>query len=605
MSRSRLNSKKKQEPVKGQEHYRQLVDNISSGVVVYEAVRGGEDFIIKDFNRAAEKIEKISKDAVVGRSVLEVFPGVREFGLFDVLQRVWRTGKPERHAISLYRDERVSGWKENYVYKSTADDVVAVYDDITVSKELVGKLQASEGAKLLAELKYRAMLDEMNESYFEIDAAGNFTFFNDSLCRYLGYAREELQGMNYKAYIPREEWQDVVKASVNVFTTGKPTFSRLLTNIRKDGQRIYVEHSIFPLKDEKGQIIGLRGLGRDVTERVAAENQIVRSKNLLQAVLDADPDWVYVKDDQHRFLLVNRTFSSSLGLQPQEVIGKKDTELFPQELCLGNPAKGIKGFHAEDDDVLSGQEVRRSGEVIKWKDGTSHIFDTLKVPLSDHSGAIYGVLVYRHDVTEQRRSEKEVKDSYDNLQKAFVGAVDALAATSEKRDPYTAGHQRRVSQLATAIALKIGLPSMQIEGVKVAALIHDIGKIGVPSDILSKPGRLSNVEYSIVRTHPEVAYDILRSIDFPWPIAVIVLQHHERLNGTGYPHGIPVERITIEARIIAVADVVEAMASHRPYRPSSGIEAALKEISDNKGILYDISAVEACLELFKEGFQFA
>jgi HD-GYP domain-containing protein (c-di-GMP phosphodiesterase class II) len=149
------------------------------------------------------------------------------------------------------------------------------------------------------------------------------------------------------------------------------------------------------------------------------------------------------------------------------------------------------------------------------------------------------------------------------------------------------------------------LPIMQVEGVKVAALIHDIGKIGVPSDILSKPGRLSNVEYSIVRTHSEVAFDILQSIDFPWPIATIVLQHHERMNGTGYPHGIPGERITIEARIIAVADVVEAMASHRPYRPSAGIEAALKEITENKGVLYDISAVEACLELFQEGFHFA
>ena len=191
------------------------------------------------------------------------------------------------------------------------------------------------------------------------------------------------------------------------------------------------------------------------------------------------------------------------------------------------------------------------------------------------------------------------------MQKAFIGAVDALAATSEKRDPYTAGHQKRVSQLATAIAVQMGLPHQQAEGIKIAALIHDIGKIGVPSDILSKPGRLSNVEYAIVRTHPEVAYDILRSIDFPWPIAVIVLQHHERMNGTGYPHGIPSERITMEARIIAVADVVEAMASHRPYRPATGIEAALKEIDDNKGVLYDGSVVEACLELFKGGFKFA
>ncbi|MHB8084773.1 MAG: PAS domain S-box protein [Dehalococcoidia bacterium] len=605
MSESKLNSNKQQKPAKAEEHYHQLIDHISSGVVVYEAVRGGEDFIIKDFNRAAEKIEKVNRDDVVGRSVLEVFPGVREFGIFDVFQRVWRTGKSERHTASYYQDERIGGWRENYVYKSPAGEVVAVYDDITAGKELGERLRKSQEALQSAELKYRTMLDEINESYFELDAAGNFTFFNDSLCRYLGYSREELQGMNYKAYTPREEWSNAVKASSDAFTTGTPTISRLLTNIRKDGQRIFVEYSIFPRRDEKGQITGLRGLGRDVTERVVAENQIVRSKNLLQSVLDADPDWVYVKDDQHRFLLVNRAFSMALGYEPQVMIGKSDLEFFPKELCLGNPAKGIKGFHAEDDEVFTGQEVHRLGDVLKWKDGTSHIYDTVKLPLRDHSGIVYSVLVYGHEVTEQRRYEKELRDSYANLQKAFIGAVDALAATSEKRDPYTAGHQKRVSQLATAIAVKMGLPGQQVEGVKVAALIHDIGKIGVPSDILSKPGRLSNVEYAIVRTHPEVAYDILQSIDFPWPIAVIVLQHHERMNGTGYPHGIPGDRITTEARIIAVSDVVEAMASHRPYRPSTGIEAALKEVEDNKGTLYDTSAVKACLELFKEGFQFA
>ncbi|MGA2159090.1 MAG: PAS domain S-box protein [Dehalococcoidia bacterium] len=605
MNESKLNSNKRVEPVKAEEHYRQLVDHISSGVVVYEAVRGGEDFIIKDFNSAAEKIEKIGRDDVVGRSVLEVFPGIREFGLFDVFQRVWRTGKSEQFTTSYYHDERVNGWKENYVYKSPAGELVAIYDDVTAGRELEERLQSSENAKQLAELKYQVMLDEMNESYFEIDSAGNFTFFNDSLCRYLGYTREELQGMNYKTYIPKEEWSAVVQAGVDAFALGKPTVSRLLANIRKDGQRIYVEHSFFPLRNEKGQVIGLRGLGRDVTERVLAENQIVRSKNLLQSVLDTPQDWVYVKDEQYRFLLVNRAFAASLGLVPQAMIGKKDTELFPEESCLGNPAKGIKGFHVEDDEVLRGREVRRSGEVIKWKDGTSHIYDTVKVPLRDFTGVVYGVLVYRRDVTEEQTYERELKDSYQNLQKAFIGAVDALAATSEKRDPYTAGHQKRVSQLATAIAIQMGLPHQQAEGIKIAALIHDIGKIGVPSDILSKPGRLSNVEYAIVRTHPEVAYDILRSIDFPWPIAVIVLQHHERMNGTGYPHGIPSERITMEARIIAVADVVEAMASHRPYRPATGIEAALKEIDDNKGVLYDGSVVEACLELFKGGFKFA
>lgn len=184
------------------------------------------------------------------------------------------------------------------------------------------------------------------------------------------------------------------------------------------------------------------------------------------------------------------------------------------------------------------------------------------------------------------------------LQKAFDGIVRATALTVEWRDPYTAGHQRRVADLACAIAEEYGLSQDQIDGVGIAGFVHDLGKISVPAEILSKPAKLTNNEFNLIKEHPQVGYDILKEIEFPWPIAEIVLQHHERLDGTGYPHGLPAHATHIESRIIAVADVVEAMASHRPYRPGKGVQSALDEIVDSKGEKYDPDIVDACLQVF-------
>jgi HD-GYP domain-containing protein (c-di-GMP phosphodiesterase class II) len=175
-----------------------------------------------------------------------------------------------------------------------------------------------------------------------------------------------------------------------------------------------------------------------------------------------------------------------------------------------------------------------------------------------------------------------------------------MAMTIEMRDPYTAGHQRRVGKLSSAIATRMSLPADQIDGIRMAADIHDVGKIYVPAEILSKPGQLTEIESSIIRTHPRVGYDILKTIEFPWPIAAIVHQHHERIDGSGYPNGLSGEAILLEARIVCVADVVEAMSSHRPYRPAHGIEMALDEISRGRGRIYDPQAVDACLALFRQ-----
>ena len=209
------------------------------------------------------------------------------------------------------------------------------------------------------------------------------------------------------------------------------------------------------------------------------------------------------------------------------------------------------------------------------------------------------------EIGERKRAEEELQRTLEKLRQALEGTVQAIALTVETRDPYTAGHQRRVANLARAIATEMGLPEEQIEGIRMATVIHDLGKITVPTDILNKPGRLSEHEFGIIKGHPEVGYDILKTIEFPWPIAQIVLQHHEGMDGSGYPQGLSGEEILLEARIVAVADVVEAMASHRPYRPARGIDEALEEISQNRGVLYDPDVVDVCLTLFTEkGFAF-
>ena len=211
----------------------------------------------------------------------------------------------------------------------------------------------------------------------------------------------------------------------------------------------------------------------------------------------------------------------------------------------------------------------------------------------------------QRELAERKRAEEELQRTLEKLREALGGIIQTVAFTVETKDPYTAGHQRRVANLARAIATEMGLSPEQIEGIRMAGGIHDIGKISIPAAILSKPTRLTEFEWGIIKMHSQVGYDILKKIEFPWPVAQIVLQHHERLDGSGYPQGLSGKDILMKARILAVADVVEAMASFRPYRPARGIDKALEEISQNRGILYDADAVDTCLKLFTEnGFEF-
>jgi HD-GYP domain-containing protein (c-di-GMP phosphodiesterase class II)/DNA-binding LacI/PurR family transcriptional regulator len=265
-------------------------------------------------------------------------------------------------------------------------------------------------------------------------------------------------------------------------------------------------------------------------------------------------------------------------------------------------------------------EYRRYSMLVETLNFSSSLFGLVIFELEPQTGKVYGELrriicstlqsatlfkQIQEQASRLRTQKGDLSRNLTKLRKVMGGFIEAIAQTVETRDPYTAGHQRRVADLACAIAGEMKLPREIIEGIRTAGIVHDLGKISVPAEILNKPGRLKDIEFNLIKSHPMVAYDILKTIDFPWPIALIVLQHHERLDGSGYPGGLCSKDILLEAKVLCVADVVEAMASHRPYRPSLGIEIALEEIIKNRGLLYDTEVVDSCLTLFRtKGYKF-
>lgn len=690
--------------------------------------------------------------------------------------------------------------------------------------------------------KYRSILDEMDEAYFEIDTNGNYTFFNDSLCRQMGYTREEMTGMNYKVYTPPELRKSAISIFSGVFNTGIPARNVPLINMRKDGTILFTENSLFPIKDAEGKIIGIRGLGHDITGRRNFEQELKKRALLLDSTYDSiiayneSGDIIYANEttakirgytmeellsmninqlvapeavglvkerlkmlsqlgklsfetvhltkdglrlnmdararsvmiegarlnisvyrdvtlqkkmqqelidsetryrgiietagvtvigvDRHgKLIYVNDLGCETVGYSREEMLGRQFTDfihpddrakftasfieteistapgqkrllielrilhrdgsiiwfytnptrLMTSDRTLGfsavmsnittlkntqaalqeseqryrslfenNPISvyimdlnsrfisvndatckitgysreellAIKPWHMilpEDtkqtmyyfNKALHGEPKTYERSIIT-KSGKQILLNVTNtaVTVNDKIVGVYGIA---EDITERKKAETELKNALETINTTLEGTIEAIAVMSELRDPYTAGHQRIVTRLALAIAHELGLSEHQLQALRVAGLLHDVGKVYVPSEILSKPGKLSDLEKGLTQAHAEAGFNIIKSIKFPWPICRIVLQHHERMDGSGYPNGLKGDEIEIEARILAVADVVEAMMAHRPYRPALGMEKALKEITQNKDTLYYGSAVDACVRLFREkGFK--
>ena len=303
------------------------------------------------------------------------------------------------------------------------------------------------------------------------------------------------------------------------------------------------------------------------------------------ATFEALSEGIFLCDKEGRILLCNEALLKLLGKRSGQVIGHSCWEIAHRTSRRIDNCPAVR--------------MRKSGvkERLTWQ-MEDRWLETVVDPMREE-GRITGYVHFIFDVTDRVQTEQRLKDSADKLQQMMDGSIRAIASTLELRDPYTAGHQRRVADLACSMAADMGMPEDQVEGLRIACYVHDIGKIAVPAEILAKPTKLSEHEFGIIMTHPQFGADVLKEIDFIWPVAEITLQHHERLDGSGYPNHLKGDQIIPEARVLAVADVVEAMCSHRPYRPALGIDQALEEIADGKGTRYDAKAVNVCIKLFR------
>jgi PAS domain S-box-containing protein len=335
-----------------------------------------------------------------------------------------------------------------------------------------------------------------------------------------------------------------------------------------------------------------------ISRKQAAEALEV-SESRYRALYEYANDAIFIMKGE-RFIDCNSKMLSMFGLSRKEIVGHSPTEFTP----------------LDQDDVQDSTHILQrlrsamAGEpqFFEWKCRRRSDRSTFDAEVSLNTVSVGTETILQgiiRDITRRKQAEEKLERTLDHLQTSMSATIRVIAQVVETRDPYTAGHQRRAASLACAIASEMRLPTDVIEGIHMAGVIHDIGKVSVPAEILSKPGRLSFKEFELIKEHPQVGYDILKDVTFPWPIATIILQHHEKLDGSGYPQGLTKDEICIEARILTVADVVEAIASYRPYRPGLGIYAALEEISTNKSILYDPDVVEACLIVFNSrGFKF-
>jgi PAS domain S-box-containing protein/putative nucleotidyltransferase with HDIG domain len=338
---------------------------------------------------------------------------------------------------------------------------------------------------------------------------------------------------------------------------------------------------------------------RDITQRKMAERALYQSEERFRNLVENTSDWVWEVDTAGIYTYVGPRVRNILGYEPDEVLGKT-----PFHFMTAQESARIAGIF--ESCVAAKKPFAFVENVCLRKDGRTVSVERSAVPFFDAAGSVCGFRGIDRDISERKRSEDKLQSSYRRLEDTLDGVIQAMALTVETRDRRTGGHQRRVTELAHAIATEIGLSKERSRGVRIAGLLHDVGKITIPTEILSKPGRLSDMEFAIIKTHSKAGYDILKSIDFPWPVADIVVQHHERMDGSGYPSGLKGEQTALEARILAVADVVEAMVSHRPHRPALGTDQAMQEITDNRGRLYDANVVDACLTLFNRGsFRFA
>ena len=566
---------------KSEDKYRLVVENAEEAILI------AQDGLLKYVNPITITMLGYSEEVLTSIPFVDlIHPEDRE-RLFEAHIRIMKG--EESQPVYQFRVLTADGtvrWADSRAVTISWEGKPATLNFITD----VTERKRAEEALRKSEERYRMILENIEDGYFEVDIAGNFTFFNDSVCRMAGYPRAELMGMNNRQYTDKENRQISYQAFNKVFRTGEPSRGIDYEIIGKDGIKLNIESSVSLIRNTSGQPIGFRGIMRNITERKQAEEACRNAEERYRTLFEQSPNGILLIDPETgKTIESNETAHKQLGYTREEFAALRISDYEALEKPEETAKHIQKVIHVGIDDFETLHRTK-SGEIRNV-----HVW-AKKVQLSDRS--IFYALF--QDITEHRRAEKQLQDTLESLRKAVSTTIQVMVSTVEARDPYTAGHQIRSSDLARAIATEMGLPQEKIDAIRMAGSIHDIGKISIPAEILSKPTKLSEIEFSLIKEHAQRGFEMLKDVESPWPLAEIVRQHHERMDGSGYPRKMKGEEILIEARILSVADVVEAMASHRPYRPGLGIDAALNEIEKNRGIFYDNAVADACLRLFRE-----
>lgn len=433
-------------------------------------------------------------------------------------------------------------------------------------------------------------LDALPNPVWRSGVDGWRDYFNKAWLEFTGRQAEQEAGDNWWAGLHPDDTERCQEAYQAAVAARRP-FQLEYRLRHRDGSYHWFKDRGQPILEPNGKCLGYIGSCEDIEEYRRKEQALLESEAQFRGVVEQHIAGIYIIVDG-KFVYVNPAFSEVVGYPKEDILGHEYTDLVIEEdrpLVTENIRRRLAGEIKNARYSFRGR--RRDGALI-------HVGVHGGLAIYQGRPAIIGVA---QDVTELKKAEEHIRQDAARLERAMLGTIGALSQMSELRDPYTSGHERRVGDLAAAIGREMGLPEEAVKGLRVIGYLHDIGKITVPSEILSKPGHLSRAEFELIKAHPQAGYDILKSVEFPWAVVDAILQHHEHLDGSGYPNGLKGEAIMFEARIIAVADVVEAMASHRPYRPAVGLENALEEIRSSAGIQYDEAVVQACLRLFREG----
>ncbi|UCD06527.1 MAG: PAS domain S-box protein [candidate division WOR-3 bacterium] len=518
--------------------------------------------------------------------------------------------------------------------------------DISERKRVLEALRQSEE-------KYRLHFEYASDIIYSIDRNMRLLSVSPSIEKVLGYKPEDLVGkLITELNIIAPDHLEAFARDLKQIQAGKQVPTPIYEFLSRTGERRFGEINSAPLYRNQ-QIIGVVSVARDITAHVRTDEELKRSNRALRIISNCNMTLVRATKEKELLTEICRWITEIGGYMLAWVgyaeedeertisiaahTGKKIQHIKRQKLTWADNKDGNNPFgiairsktnymcpNAEkaDKDMVVCRELLKHGfkslmvlpliygdkilGTLNVHSADTEVFNEREINLLQEiaDDLSYGIKALRAHIARDEASEA-LELSYEKLRKTLEETVNALASASEKRDPYTAGHQRSVTQLACAIAEEMKMTEEQVEGIRIAGLLHDIGKLSVPAEILSKPGTLSESEFAIIRLHCKIGYDILKTVNFPWPVAQIALEHHERVNGSGYPRGLSGDKALLESRIMAVADVVEAMSSHRPYRPARTIKETLEEVKKNRGILYDAEVVDVCLTIFdKKKFRF-